>query len=843
MLSFENNGLDEVIRTIEEKSDYIFNYDPDLLAEYHFSGEVNAGKVTNALKNLLYDSPYTYELDGNTIIVYRPEPRTYRVCGTISGFAKEPLVAANIAAVALNSGGQSDELGLFDFELIADKNQKVEITYLGYQPVSFMVQDLTGSTCPAYRLTIDQDLWGEEIVIKDYLLDGISEGEAFGSFEMDFDKLSKNHSTVEHDILKTAQLLPGINSIDDSATNLQIRGSNPGQNLILWEGTPVYNAGHIFGMISAVNPFSVDGVSIFKGAHDPKYDNRVGGIVDISLTDSISNTFQGSLGTTLTEGHVNLDVPLVDDRLSLVLSGRQSIRGIYNSPPVQSYTDKVFQFSIIDDQEQSSDPETLTTEQILDYNDWSAKLLYRASDRLRANLSAYSNHQDFKYSFSFAGDPFVSEDKITVDTKIINGGIDVELNDKWSGSFSFYNSRYSNRYNILESEGEVLLREINQSNLVEDNSFMLANSFTPSLNWAVNAGYEYNTKSVSLDPGVNVNFDPEFATENNERAGFHNLFLSVSHYGKKIRLDAGTRTTYYQVRKQWKHSPRLNLQYFVNEKLKLKIDGGIYHQFISRLSNFGSRQISVDNPLWILNVSDNQLSQVARKVATGFVLRDRGWLMDVEAYYNQTDGVSTLAPSFRLLSESNSFTKGSATTTGVDVLLKKKWPGFSTWINYSFGVSKSNFPEIAEASFYSPNDIRHNVTFVGSFKVKRVQFSLSSNYHSGLPFSRPELVLNEEEEAPEDPFLFFLDYEQFNDRRLKPYVRFDLNMNYRFDLKRGKRLKSEISLSLINIFNANNLAAREHYLNYNEEEDTYALAFVDKVLLGRTPLLLWRVYW
>jgi len=338
MLSFENNGLDEVIRTIEEKSDYIFNYDPDLLAEYHFSGEVNAGKVTNALKNLLYDSPYTYELDGNTIIVYRPEPRTYRVCGTISGFAKEPLVAANIAAVALNSGGQSDELGLFDFELIADKNQKVEITYLGYQPVSFMVQDLTGSTCPAYRLTIDQDLWGEEIVIKDYLLDGISEGEAFGSFEMDFDKLSKNHSTVEHDILKTAQLLPGINSIDDSATNLQIRGSNPGQNLILWEGTPVYNAGHIFGMISAVNPFSVDGVSIFKGAHDPKYDNRVGGIVDISLTDSISNTFQGSLGTTLTEGHVNLDVPLVDDRLSLVLSGRQSIRGIYNSPPLQSYT-------------------------------------------------------------------------------------------------------------------------------------------------------------------------------------------------------------------------------------------------------------------------------------------------------------------------------------------------------------------------------------------------------------------------------------------------------------------------------------------------------------------------
>lgn len=841
MLSFDDAGLGEVIRAIEGKSDYVFNYDPNLLEGYHFSGEVDAGKVTDALKDLLYDSPYTYALDGNTVLVFRPEPKTYRVCGTVGGFANEPLIAANIAAVQTNLGGQSDELGFFDFELTADKNQKIQISYLGYHPVSFMVQDLVKDGCPVYRLSIDQELWTGEIVVRDYLLDGISEGKAFGGFGLDFDQLSKNHSNVEHDILKTAQLLPGINSIDDSATNLQIRGSSPGQNMILWEGAPVYNAGHVFGMISAINPFSVSGVNIYKGAHDPKYDNRVGGIVDISLTDSIGNAFHGSLGTTLTEVHANLEVPIIDDRLALVLSGRQSIRGVYDSPTLQSYTDKVFQFSLIDDQ--ASGHGSLNSEQLLNYNDWNAKLLYQASDRLRASFGVYNNQQDFEYSFSFDDDPFLSVDKIAVNTRIINSEIELELSEKWSGLFSFYSSLYNNRYNAKESENEVLLRNYSQFNVIQDNSLTLSNSYKPSPNWVFNAGYEYNTKSVGFDLGDDVNFDPDFLAERNERAGFHNVFLSANHSGKKTRIDAGVRTTYYQERNTWTHSPRLSLQYFINEKLKVKIDGGVYHQFISQVRNFGSRQISVDNPLWILNASDSQLSQVAKKIAAGFVFRDRGWLVDIDAYYNHTDGLSTLTPLFGLVSGSSPFSKGSSTVLGLDVLLKKKWSRFNTWINYSFGVNKNNFPELFDEDFFSPNDIRHNVSVVSSFKVKGLQFSLSSNYHSGLPFSSPEVVFNEDDEQAVDPFLYFLDYQQFNENRLKPYIRFDLNVNYRFDLGRKEKLEAEISLSFINIFNAKNIASREYDLVYDEEDDTYTLAYINKALLGRTPLLLLRVYW
>lgn len=841
-LVFNQTSLDEVIKTIEEKSDYVFNYEPDLLKGYKFSGRVDATKVRDALMAILYDSPCAFEVDQNIVLVYRAEPKTYRLCGTVSGYAEEPLIAANIAAVQLNAGDQSDEFGFFDFELTADKNQKVEISYLGYQSISFMLQDLKENDCPRYPLKINRDLWTDEIVIKDYILDGILEGDEFGSYELNFDQLSKNHSNVEHDVLKTAQLLPGINSIDDSATNLQIRGSNPGQNLILWEGAPVYNAGHIFGMISAINPFSISEVSIYKGAHAPRYDNRVGGIIDISLTDSIENVFHGSIGTTLTEIHANLDVPIADDRLSLVLSGRQSIKGIYNSPPLQSYLDKVFQFSLIDDQAQGPDVESLNTEQTLDYKDWNAKLLYRASDRLSVSLGTYSNQQDFKYAFSFDGDPFLSEDNIKVNTEIISANIDLELNDQWTGFLSFYNSSYSNEYDIQESENGAFLESTNQLNVVEDNSFTFSTIFRPSLHWNFTTGYEYNTKRVFLDLGEGFIFDPESVIESNERAGFHNLFLSVNHTSKKVRLDAGARMTYYQEYEKWAYSPRLNFQYSINKKWKFKIDGGVYHQFISQISNSGNRQISVDNPLWILNVSDTQLSQMANKISSGFVFRDNGWLVDIDTYYNHTVGLSSLTPLFTLLSESNSFTRGSSTAIGADVLVKKKWSRFSTWVNYSLGVLKINFPEISEASFFSPNDIRHNFSVVNSYKVKNIQLSLTSNYHSGLPYSIPFILPSEDEEA-EDPFLFFQQYTEFNDRRLKPYLRLDLNVNYRFNFQRNENVKSEISLSLINLLNTNNAFSREYYLDFNEETSVYSSGYIRKVLLDRTPLLLFRIYW
>ena len=68
-------------------------------------------------------------------------------------------------------------------------------------------------------------------------------------------------------------------------------------------------------------------------------------------------------------------------------------------------------------------------------------------------------------------------------------------------------------------------------------------------------------------------------------------------------------------------------------------------------------------------------------------------------------------------------------------------------------------------------------------------------------------------------------------------------INYRPDFNLIGNSKIELSLSVLNILNRQNVFAREYYLDYQEEEEIPTLASVRKSLLQRTPLVMCRVYW
>lgn len=838
-------SLLEVIAIIESNTNYIFNYDPTWLKGYNYEGTIDLSYIDRTLHEIFYQSPFNYEIEEETILVYYPEPKTYRICGTIiDALSQEPLIAANIIVLESLIGTQSDTSGYFEFDFKAHKNQQIEIRYLGYEPIRFFVQELKGGDCERWSMTIDQDLFGSQIIISDYLMDGISLGEEYSGFNIDYDQLSKSHSNVEHDILKTAQLLPGINSIDDSASNLQIRGSNPGQNLVLWEGVPLYNAGHVFGMISAINPFSVEKVSIYKGAYDPQYDNRVGGIVDVSLSDDISSGFQGSIGTTLTEFHTNIAVPIIKDKVAISLAGRQSINSLFNSPTLQSYTDNVFQFSVIDDQENLPESIRLTTNQFLSFHDLNAKLLYHPTDRIKIKGGMYRNSQDFSYSFSFEGDSYLSEDKINLNTEILSIESAVEVTKNWSSTLAFYQSEYANIYDKIGSENEIVVSRNEQINRIEEQSLVFSNDLKIGSDWYLNLGYEVNMKEVNLDLGDDIDFDQDFVPLEFEKAKFHNLFQSVNYATKELVVDIGNRSSYYHERGKWFHSPRINLAYHITQHFKLKADAGIYQQFISQLTNFGVDRIKVDNPLWILNTSRESLSQQARKVAAGFVFEKGKWLLDLDVYHNYINNISTIAPQLGIITNEIGLMYGSSSVTGMDILLKKRWSsGIKTWLSYSLGFAKYHFPALAQLTIVAPNDIRHNLSFVSSYKYKNFQLSLNSNFHSGLPYSRPKLTFNEEDPFAEPPFQYYPTYDSYNTERLNPYLRFDLNLAYRINLDSDKGSAIEISGSLLNIMNKRNSVARGYFVDYIESTNTYELPYAEKVLLDRTVLLLMRYYW
>ncbi len=94
----------------------------------------------------------------------------------------------------------------------------------------------------------------EEVLVYNYLTKGISLNNS-GTVKIKPDEFGILPGLIEPDILQTIQSLPGVASIDESVSNLNVRGGTHDQNLILWDGIKMYQSGHFFGLISAFNPY------------------------------------------------------------------------------------------------------------------------------------------------------------------------------------------------------------------------------------------------------------------------------------------------------------------------------------------------------------------------------------------------------------------------------------------------------------------------------------------------------------------------------------------------------------------------------------------------------------
>ncbi len=78
----------------------------------------------------------------------------------------------------------------------------------------------------------------------------------------------------ERDILKTTQLLPGVQSGMEGSTGIFVRGGGQDQNLILMDNVPLYNSSHLFGFMSVFNVDAVKSMQITKAGFPARYGGR-----------------------------------------------------------------------------------------------------------------------------------------------------------------------------------------------------------------------------------------------------------------------------------------------------------------------------------------------------------------------------------------------------------------------------------------------------------------------------------------------------------------------------------------------------------------------------------------
>ncbi len=842
---FEEEKLAIVLDRIQEETDYNFNYDPVLLEPYIYSGSVSKENLDNSLTHILYSTPFAFEKNRGTYLIYLPEAQEIFICGTVrDAMDSSSLPGANIYIEDKGIGVTSDTNGNFELNLIAHKNEMVHVSFIGYETKSISVQEWTRG-CKNILLRFATNTFGEAVIVADYILDGVTEGERYSSVSLDYDFLIKKQSIIEQDVLKSTQLLPGISSVDESAANLQIRGNTPDQNLIMWENVTLYDPGHVFGMISAINPFVVDKVEVFKGVFSPKYDNRVGGVIDISLRDSLTRKFHGGLGSTMSEAHANVEVPIVPEKLSLLAAGRKTVDGLISSPTLNSYSSKVFQNSKIEEQKEEVAEGERSVEQNLDYSDINLKVLFRPLEKLRFQTSYFSTRNEFNYDTEIVDGELESRDRVLFRSSALSSSLSFDYANNKNLTLGYTKSTFDNNYEVMlvQTEDDETFEHNELLNLIEDQSFFLDHEWLLTSNLKSLFGYDRNYKEVRFDYTSFFESEPVGEDINAVKGNFNNFYSSLNYSGKSLLIDGGLRATHFEETKTLVFSPRLNFQYRINDDFKLKASGGIFQQFISQLREFGENELGLNNRIWVFEDSDQEDNYVeSQKLSAGFVIDKNGWLLDVEGYRSHTTGLTTLNPLFNTSIElEDDYFRGTATNQGLDILVKKRMDPITSWLNYSLSKGTYLFQDIDEDPFPTSSDQRHVLNFINNWKYKNWTFSLNYQFRTGLPFSLPSYI--EEGEDDEGGSYYSLVYERLNMDRLPDYSRLDIGFNYRPELKKMP-FKLEINGSITNVLNTLNILSREYYLADLEDTDGIPEYYdVERRLLKRTPYLSLRIYW
>ncbi|WP_353779374.1 FecR domain-containing protein [Winogradskyella sp. 3972H.M.0a.05] len=658
-----------------------------------------------------------------------------------------------------------------------------------------------------------------DIVIYGYLAKGISKAKD-ASFTIVPNELEILPGLTEPDILESLQQLPSVISPNETASGLVVRGGVADQNRLIWDGINMYHKGHLFGMISPFNPYAADKVTfINKGTH-PRFGDRVSSVIDITSTDEVTNKFKGSAGFNAINADAYLEIPIIEDKLSIQGSFRRSYTELYQSYTFDQLADKVFQSTKIEEQENADND--------FSFLDFNVKLNYKPSDKDNIHLSVIhaDNNLDYRTRDITTDENF--NDIMTIRNTGYSAKWNRIWNDRLTQTTSAFFSDYKFNYNFIINEDGTQVYDFDKRNIIFDSGVSSELNFAVNENNDLTFGYQYGLKDVNYafisTDELSFILDSDQTVVETHSAYTNYILRKPNRY----TINVGLRGSYYAQLDAIRIEPRALVYVPVFKGFKIQASGEIKNQIISEIDETVLSDLTLENRLWRLSNGTEFPIINSNQWSLGFVYSRNGWRLDVDHYYKNIKNVTALSLGF-LNPENSSFTIGKQRIVGVDVLLEKDIKRFKAWLSYSFNKMDNKYEGLnGNQYFTSSTNVRHVFNSSVTYKYKKLQMALGWRWQSGKPFT---------ESMNTDNGVVF---QGINTGRLPVYHRLDFSSTYDFDLSKDKDLKARIGLSIRNIYNRNNQLSREYFGN-NSLDDP--IRTIDKFSLGFTPNLLFRVFW
>ena len=586
----------------------------------------------------------------------------------------------------------------------------------------------------------------------------------------------------------------------------------------------------MFGMISPFNPYIVENVNVFRSGTKAQFGDRIAGVIDINSLNEVPKALSGGAGMNFLHADAFIKTPLQDDKIGLVLSARRSVNDIVNLPTFNSFSNKVFQNTKIEFNNDAAIEEELDVlRDEFTFLDVNAKLVFTPNDDLKISISSLLVDNNLNYAnVDFEGDG--SGDRLD----LRNRGISAQWKYAPKGAWSLESSV---RYSVFDSFYEFV--EFSDAG---DTDFQSNTNTVKDLGIQLQAGYSFSDHTKAFFGYEFVNYNVEYRFDfdaiDTDTEEFKNRFSGHNFYAEgQFTLDdlfirGGMRTSIYQNSNDVFFEPRLYADYKVNDVLKLKASAEIKNQAISQLISFEFNDLGLGNTVWALYDEDFGIPILNNQQVTfGFFLDQNGWKLDVEGYHKKVEGLTSLTRGFSSgTSNDGNYVSGNSTVVGVDVLIKKKINRFRTWLGYSFSKNDFEFPNLQTGKFPGNFDQRHVLSWSGSYKHNQFQFSLGWQFATGRPYSIATGFIDDE-----------IQYARQNNARLGDYHKLDASAFYDFYLDTDNKVKARIGASIINVYNRDNEIDRT-FLVDEDESGNNTLFEQTNVGLGITPNLVFRIY-
>lgn len=750
---------------------------------------------------------------------------TIDICGHVLDNYKNSMASATVEVLNSEIAILTGFDGKFFLENIP-RNTMLRIRHLGYKTQYIAVEELTDQNpCKPILMGLNYEQL-DEVILFEFLTTGLSK-QTDGSIQLNTENLGILPGLIEPDVLQSIQALPGIKSIDETVSDINVRGGTNDQNLILWDGIKMYQSGHFFGLISAFNPYLTDKVTIIKNGTSAQYGDGISSVISMETKNKIKDTFFGGAGFNLISGDIYGQLPLSQD-LAFQFSARRSITDFLNTPTYTQFFDKAFQDSAIKIGNNQSPGRNVSKDENFYFYDFTAKVLYDFNENQKVRLSFININNNLDYLETIEGNN--TTQSTLNQTNLSFGG---SLESQWTRNFSSLLNIYYTRYNLdAENVLENQIQQLSQKNEVLETAVKLNTTYTFSdlVQW-VN-GYQFNETGITNFTDVSL---PEFKSNLKGVIRTHSAFSELNYTSSNEKLEAhgGARFNYIENLDTFKEfiiEPRLNISYSFSDYLKTEIQGEFKNQTTNQIIDLEQNFLGVEKRRWRLSDNDSIPITKSKQASIGINYDKKNLYIGLEGFYKEVNGVSTVTQGFQNQNQFNGEI-GKYDVVGAEFLINKKTLHYSTWLSYTYNVNNYTFMDIIPNRFPNNLDIRHHITFAGIYTYKSLKLGVGLNYRSGRPFTQP---LEGDSAINTLTFPNTINYNEPNSDRLPKYIRADASATYNFDM--GNRVKATVGASVINFLDRKNILNTYYRLNELSQIET-----VESVSLGITPNFSFRV--